>query len=503
MVEDRRPARGTQGTVWGRALLVVTAGLVAGLAVSFHWFGWTSIPGNECGDGSRPCPEGTVPTILLAFLCTFAGMGLVTWRVAELTEVRPGKALPAVLVVVGMVLALWPGWRMYVWMRGPVLDRAWDVPVDRPSTVKGVGNWVVNGAVVRARTDGLTSYDLADGRERWSVEAPVRGSACAMSDTVVDGVGIIAFGREEEPCDTVWGIDTASGRKLWERKITGVAGTGPTDGRVAADSGVAVALEPTAVRGFALRTGVPGWKLDLGEGCSPVVASAAAGRTRVVVQCLRGADSAFGSLELVSLDTAHGTQVRRTKLPAESRWETVFVVSGRPFVLWLKEKAERGTDAVLAFDDQDRLRGSVKISGREEDLHLTAFPQQGFDARPSLRAAVVGDVLVTAVTQPGETDPAAVSGYALEGGRRLWHTGAGGAVTALTRVSEDRLVILAGARIRSLDPRTGHLAEGPLLREGAEDVAGAPQLIPGREDRWVLVNPDGTGATPPLLGVRP
>lgn len=499
MVEDSRPARGTRGAVWGRALLVVAAGSVAGLAVAFHWFGWTSIPGNACGDHYGPCPDGTVPTILLAFLCTFAGMGLVTWRVVELTRVRSGKALPAVLVVTGMLLALWPGWRAYAWMRGPVLDRVWQAPLDRPNTVKGVGNWVLDGAVVRARTDGLTSFDLADGRERWNVDAPVRGSACAMSDTVPDGVGVIAFGREAGPCDTVWGIDTASGRKLWERKTTGVAAFGPTDGRVTADSGVAVALEAAAVQGFALRTGVPRWKVDLGEGCSPVVASAAAGRTRVVNQCVSG--SAFRSLELVTFDTANGTHVRRTALPAESDAETVMVISARPFALWLKEKDKRGTDAVLAFDDQDRLRGTVKTSGRAEDLHLTTYPEHGFDARPSLRAAVVGDVLVTAVTKPGEAVPAAVSGYALDGGRRLWHTGAGGPVTALTRLPENRLAVLADGRIRSLDPHTGHLAEGPLIREGLDEVADASQLVPGRDGDWVLVNPEGTGVMPPLLGV--
>ncbi|MFE7016231.1 PQQ-binding-like beta-propeller repeat protein [Streptomyces sp. NPDC057651] len=500
VVEDSRPARRTAGAVWGRALLVVVAGLVAGLAVAFHWFGWTSIPGNACGGRFSPCPDGTTPTILLAFLCSFVGMGLVTWRVGELTSVRPGKVLPAVLVVTGMVLAFWPGWQAYAWMRGPVLDRAWDAPVDRPGTVKGVGNWVLDGAVVRARTDGLTSYDLADGRERWSVDAPVRGSACAMSDTVVDGIGVVAFGREDEPCDTVWGVDTTSGRKLWERKITGGAGFGPpTDGRVAAESGVAVVLEDTAVRGFALRAGVPRWKLDLGEGCSPIVASATAGRTRVAVQCTRG--SAFRSLELVSLDTATGTHVRRTALPAESRWEAVMVLSARPFALWLKEKDDRGTDAVLTFDDQDRLRGTVKVSEREEDLRMTVDAGRGFDARPALRAVVVGDVLVTAVTKPGEAVPGAVSGYGLGSGRRLWHAGAGGPVTALTRLNGNRLAVLAGGRIDSLDPSTGHLTKGPLIREGADDVAEAAQLVPGRDGGWILVNPDGTGVTPPLLGV--
>ncbi|RVU29190.1 hypothetical protein EOT10_04615 [Streptomyces antnestii] len=481
-------------------MLVVAAGLVAGLAVAFHWFGWTSIPGNACGGRFSPCPDGTTPTILLAFLCTFAGTALVNWRVAALTRVRPGKALPAVLVGMGMVLALWPGWQAYAWMRGPVLDRAWVAPVDRPGTVKGVGNWALDSAVVRARTDGLTSYDLADGHEHWSLGAPVRGSACAMSDSVVDGIGVIAFGREDEPCDTVWGVDTTSGRKLWERKIKGSAEFGlPTDGRVAADSGVAVALEATAVRGFSLRAGVPRWKLDLDEGCSPVVASAAAGRTRVVVQCM--SDSAFRSLELVSLDTATGTHVRRTGLPAESRWETVMVLSARPFALWLKEKDDRGTDAVLAFGDQDRLRGSVKVSGREEDLRMTVDTGQGFDARPALRAVVVGDVLVTAVTKPGEAVPGAVSGYGLGSGRRLWHAAAGGPVTALTRLLGNRLAVLAGGRIGSLDPRTGHLVEGPLIREGTDDVAETAQLVPGRDGDWLLVNPDGTGVTPPLLRV--
>ncbi|MFE9837685.1 PQQ-binding-like beta-propeller repeat protein [Streptomyces sp. NPDC005551] len=484
-------------------MLLAAAGLVVGLAVAFHWFGWSSIPGNECGDGFTPCPEGTVPTLLLAFLCSFAGVALVIWRVAELIKVRPGKVLPVVLVVTGMLLALWPGWLAYAWMRGPVLDRAWEAPVDRPGNVRGVGNWTLDGAVVRARTDGLTSYDLADGHERWNVDAPTRGSACAMSDTVVDGIGVIAFGREDQPCDRVWGVDTGSGRKLWERKITGGAGFGPaTDGRVAADSGVAVALEDAAVRGFVLRTGVPRWKLPLGEGCSPVVASASAGRTRVVVQCLSGG-SAFRSLQLVSLDTSTGTHVRRTALPVESRWEAVMVLSARPFVLWLKEKDDRGTDAVLAFDDQDRPRGSVEVSRGEEDLRMTVDAGQGFGARPVLRAAVVADVLVTAVTKPGEAVPDAVSGYELGSGRRLWHAGAGGQVTALTRLPGNRLAVLEGGRIGSLDARTGHLTEGPLIREGLDDVAEAAQLVPGRNGGWLLVNPDGTGVTPPLLRVGP
>ncbi|MFF5537061.1 hypothetical protein ACFY71_32145 [Streptomyces cinerochromogenes] len=65
VVQDGRPRAGWRGARAG--LAVVAAGAAAGLAVEFHVLGWTSVPGGSCGGRYRPCPDGTTPTLLLAF----------------------------------------------------------------------------------------------------------------------------------------------------------------------------------------------------------------------------------------------------------------------------------------------------------------------------------------------------------------------------------------------------------------------------------------------------
>ncbi|WP_141662796.1 hypothetical protein [Streptomyces sp. Wb2n-11] len=144
---------------------------------------------------------------------------------------RPGKVVPGVLAAAGVMIALRPGWQACLWMRGPVLDPVRQVGTDRPSSVRGVGAWTVgDGAdtVVRARTDALIAYESSTGNRSWVLRAPVRESVCAMSDQVVDGIGIVAFAGHEKPCDFVWGVDVRSGRTVWERNISG---TVPVYGR--------------------------------------------------------------------------------------------------------------------------------------------------------------------------------------------------------------------------------------------------------------------------------
>lgn len=140
MAEGGGPA-GTRTLV--KAAPVVGAGALTGLAVEFHALGWSSIPGNSCGSRYRPCPEGTTPTLVLAFLLTFVGLPVLVATVAAFTRVRPGKAVPGALAAAGALIVLWPGWQASLWMRGPVLDRAWRAGPDRPASVRGVGVWAV------------------------------------------------------------------------------------------------------------------------------------------------------------------------------------------------------------------------------------------------------------------------------------------------------------------------------------------------------------------------
>lgn len=512
MVEDARPS-GTRSL--GKAGLVVGAGALVGLAVEFHALGWTSIPGNSCGGRYRPCPEGTAPTLVLAFVLTFVGLPALMAALAAFARVRPGKAVAGVLAAAGVLIALWPGWQAYLWLRGPVLDRTWQAGPDRPANVRGVGAWAVGEdaeTVVRARTDALVAYDSGSGDRGWVLRAPVRESVCAMSERIVDGIGLVAFARDEKPCDTVWGVDVSSGRKVWERNLTGRTLLGGGGGVLSADAGVAVALGERSVHGYGLTDGAVRWTAkpapaagaDDDVECEPATASTAGGTTTVVVTC--GGYTDFHSAYLLTLDTATGRELSRRELPIESHLSSAAVLSAEPFTL-LVEEDERGLAAVLSYGDPGDPRRepvTIPLTADEEDLALTASDPT-FAARPVFRAVVAGGDLIVAAAKPEDDYPEQVSAYSLDDGRRRWHTDLGTAVDALAPAGPDRVAVLGESqRLWTLTTDDGTRVgeeDGTMVRDISLKLDGGPQLVRAG-DGWVIVNADGDNH-PPALAVGP
>ncbi|CAL9580758.1 Outer membrane protein assembly factor BamB [Streptomyces sp. enrichment culture] len=513
VVEDNRP-RGNR--VWLTGGLVVLAGAALGLAVEYHYLGWSSIPGNSCGGRYSPCPDGTTPTIMLGFLFTFVGAFGTIGAIAAFG--RRGWALPTGLLLAGALLVQWPGWQGYLWMRGPVLDVAWKAVPDRPATVRGLGAWAVGDdakTVVRARGDALIAYDSRDGDRRWVLRAPARESVCGMSDTVVDGIGLVAFGRHDKPCDTLWGVDVRDGRKVWARDLDGVSlFTSASDGLLAADKGTAVALADGAVRGYGLADGTPRWTTKLTEPknfkpaddevkCQPKVASAAGGTTRVVVNCETFLD--FRSAWLVTLDNATGKETARQQLPVETEVVGALVVAAEPFTLLLTEEDERGVAAVLAYGDGgDPVR--IPLTADQEDLEIDqASYGEGFLARPALTALVHDGTLVIAATEPGADSAERVVAYSLRDGQRMWHADLDIPVVALAPAGDGELAVLgANQRLWTFDAADGERrgeSDGTTIREAGSLIQSSAQLLKAG-DTWVVVNPDGV-SQPPLLAVRP
>lgn len=514
MVEDGRPS-GTRPL--GKAALVVGAGALAGLAVEFHALGWTSFPGNSCGSRYQPCPEGTTPTLILAFALTVAGSVGLSIAIGAFIRSRPGKVVPAVLAAAGVLVALWPGWQAYLWMRGPVLDRVWQAGPDRPASVRGVGAWTVGedaGTVVRARTDALVAYDSGSGDRRWVLRAPVRESVCAMSEGIVDGIGLVAFERDDKPCDTVWGVDVSSGRKVWERDFTGRTSLYDDGGVLGADAGVAVALGERSVHGYGLTDGAVRWTVKptaAGAGdeddaeCEPVTASSAGGITRVAVTCGYYAD--FRSAWILTLDTATGRELSRRELPIESRLVSAAVLSAEPFTLLVREEDERGLTAVLSYGDPDdpkREPVTIPLTADEEDLALTESSLV-FTARPVFRAVVADGNLIVAAAKPGAASPERVAAYSLDDGRRRWHADLGTTVEALAPAGRGRVAVLgASQRLWTLTAGDGTRVgeeDGTTVRDISFKIDSGPQLVRAG-DGWVIVNVDGD-TRPPALGVGP
>ncbi|MFD4832930.1 PQQ-binding-like beta-propeller repeat protein [Streptomyces uncialis] len=511
MTQDRRPTADTPsgrrlGLIWVFAPL---AGALVVLAVIFHIRGWGSIPGGSCGTRAQACTDGTGTLIVLGFVCTFVGLITLILVLAVLVKRGFGVAHLIALPLAGAVLIVWPGWQFAQWLRGPMLDIAWTTPVDRPKEARVQGLWVTDdGTVVRGRPDALVAHDPRGGERRWSVDAPVRMSLCSMSDTVSQGIALVAYARHEKPCESVAAIDTDSGRTLWKKTVDAddLRFARPQGGRVAIDGGTAVVATKDGARAFGLRDGKPRWSYRLDDDCEQALVSAAGGRTRIVEVCdPLGASKV--TARVLTLDSGDGKKLRRHDLPTETSLSELDVISADPFVIRVTESDERGLDAVLAFGEDGVEPVVVKRIGTDEELAL-GTAESRLPAQAGLKALVHKNTLIAATQTTGEDVPQQVSAYSLRDGARQWRVKVAdswGAGVGSLAVADGRIgVYVDDRRVLSLDPRTGAKQHdhGAVIDEVGLEIGSDVQLLAGPGDGWTLVNPD-SGDYPPLLGLTP
>ncbi|MFI1253727.1 PQQ-binding-like beta-propeller repeat protein [Streptomyces netropsis] len=489
------------------AVAIGLGGLLLGWAVLFIFLnmsGRSYCPAGACATGGD-ATTGWVFGFFIAGLATL----LVALSIAANTQ-SWRKRWPTAFAAGGLLIGLGPGWLLHEAMTGQRVMIDWHAPADHPQAVRGVGNWSVGSTVVRARTDGLTAYAGRDGQVRWDLTAPVRESVCAMSARTSKGTGLVAFSGYLKPCTTLTLVNLSTGKSVWQQKIKGDESfPGATDGRIALADGTAVVLEEEAVRGLDAGNGKQRWKRPVPRDCQAVTVEASAARLLLVEQCRKGRVGDI-TMRLTSLDAGTGKQRWSSPLPVKTGYASLYTVSVEPAVIALKERDERGTAAVLSFDDKGRARATVPFSGRTETL---AIGNGGFKARPALTALVVGDTLVTAAKDPGDNlYVRRVSGYSLADGRRLWSKkyGSGKAyrdeVEALAVRPGGRLAVLTktltDGTIRPLDPRTGRQAGDIEPVSGRDDLVGrgGAELLPDADRGYVVVNQDGTDDAPPAWG---
>ncbi|MEU2514537.1 outer membrane protein assembly factor BamB family protein [Streptomyces syringium] len=489
-----------------KAVAIGLGGLLLGWGVLFVFLnmgGRSYCPGGACATG-RDTAFGLTITFLIAGTVAL----IIALAIAANTESWRKRSRFA-FAATGLVVGLLPGWLWHDSLIGQRVRLDWRAPADYPEAVRGVGNWSVGSTVVRARTDGLTAYAGRDGQVRWELTAPVQESVCAMSARTSKGTGLVAFGGYLKPCTTLTLVNLSTGKSVWQQKFNGDESfPDATDGRIALADGTAVVLEEDAVRGLDAESGKQRWKRPVPRDCQAVTVEASAARLLLVEQCRKDRAGDF-TMRLASLDAATGKQRWSSPLPMKTGYSSLYTVSVEPAVIALKERNERGTAAVLAFDDKGRARGTVPFSSRTETL---AIGNGGFKARPALTAVVVRDTLVTVAKEPGSSSARRVSGYSLADGRRLWSKKYGSGkvyrdeVEALAVRPGGRLAVLTNTfsdgTIRHLDPRTGRQAGDIEPVSGRDDLVGAggAELLPDADRGYVVVNQDGTHDAPPAWG---
>ncbi|KJK47399.1 PQQ-binding-like beta-propeller repeat protein [Streptomyces sp. NRRL F-4428] len=382
------------------------------------------------------------------------------------------------LAAVVALAALWPAWQGYIGMRGPQAYVWTWWQAENPESARPIGAWQLpSSGLVRARADGLRVYD-SGGRSAGGHTAPAGTAFCALSRTVVHGVGLVAAERAPGGCGTrVSAVDLRQSDELWAKDLPEAPSADGTSPPVAVVGDTAVVVTEGALLGVDLRGGDERWHMPVPSGCRARALDGTADRVLYVEDC-----PGAGTARLTSLDARTGTPAWQTPLRSASGGPRMLSV--RPIALW-------AGDAVRLFDDAGRERGAVPVSGPREDLLAEPGP------------LVSGDLLVLPVKGrvPG------VSAYSLLDGRRVWHAGLDGATVlgvAQGRAPGGVDVVTSTAAstyLWHLDGTTGRpKAEPTILRD--VPLGRRFEIYPTGTEGYTFVNLDPSGELPSYVALR-
>ena len=472
----------------------VLAAAVLGMGIVFHVLGWTALSteaGGNCGRFTGPCPQGLTGVLLLAFGCTFAGVGGLAYADSALEK---RGALPrrrrwsAITAVVGVLAGVWPGALVYDGLRGQFLEVRWSAPLDRPSGVTGVGSWVDGDLVVRARADRLVGYTTTG--TAWTTEVPGRAALCTMSRDVEDGVGLVAWAADGRPCATVVAMDLRTGKSRWQLTRTASHRYGDTiaGDELAVTSGLAVFTEATGLRAVGLREHDERWRLDVEPGCTPAGVAASTGQVAMLVSCENA------GLRVVAVDPASGRERWRAEVPVEPPTASVTLLAADPVVVRAVEEGSRTEDVVISFSDEGQVQARIPRSGPDYDM--PPVEQVYWRARPVRRLVVRDDLLITPVSAPGEDRRTAVAAFSLKTGTQLWRTAIDGDVVAVESTTGGLAVATTRLYLNELSPADGAVtATLPVRGEWWVFDVDLRKV----SDRYAVVASDGTKEPPVVM----
>ncbi|SBT47418.1 protein of unknown function (DUF1707) [Micromonospora narathiwatensis] len=380
----------------------------------------------------------------------------------------------------------------------------WSAPVDRPSTVKGVGNWVAGDTVIRARTDKVVAYQLADGQVSWTFQLPARQQVCAMSRTTEGGIGLIAYSPDGEyRCATLVALDVTNGRLLWHRETRIPPEIFRWYGgseEFALTTETAVIKEPTGFVAVDARENKPRWRLPAARGCEPYSVAAGGGVAALLSTC-EGRTARLTVVDLASGRERWHAQLQTSDTDERYLWtgNGTVVLSLDPLVIRVSDEDGRG-GAFVSFDAHGARRATILQSQEEFDVagsFPSAFLATMFEARSAYPVAVVGDTLVAPVTRAGDERPSHVAAFSLTDGRRLWLTDLGDLVEAIT-AADGNILVKTGGEVVLLTPQDGRKTERHDLDEILGESAWIDELRAVGQ-RWVFLRVDGTKSNPAVM----
>ncbi|MET7736328.1 PQQ-binding-like beta-propeller repeat protein [Streptomyces sp. NPDC005402] len=391
-----------------------------------------------------------------------------------------------------------------VWLpkrRWRKLKPVWEARHTGRADGEALGSVLHQGLVIRAAFDRLRAFEVGTGRERWTWQVPGRDVLAAMSDEVVDGVGLLAHwpdvddGRKQA---SVTALDLTSGETLWTapRALDELwhDGSELRSGTVALSGARAMVATGTAVAALDVRTGRQAWVVRHDRDAD--VRIGAAGEQLVVVT--RHA----GTTTVRAVSVADGRVRWKKPLAVDGPVAEVRLVSADPLLLAVEGEGRRGANCLLRLDAD----GNTVTEFAAADDGAVIVPHAPWRLDHGQRwTGWAGDTLVTFVDSPSYERLSRLAGFSLSTGRHLWtrestwDIGAlafhrGHVVTLRHHEHEVEERVEWRCEVRVLDPADGREVARRRLRVTRDE----PYAMHLHGDRLLWVSKRSAPDTPPV-----
>ncbi|WP_329597374.1 PQQ-like beta-propeller repeat protein [Streptomyces pseudovenezuelae] len=391
-----------------------------------------------------------------------------------------------------------------VWLprrRWRKLKPVWEARHTGRADTEALGSLLHEGLVVRAAFDRLRAFEAGTGRERWAWEVPGRDVLAAMTDEVVDGVGLLAHwpdvhGGQRQAHVTA--LDMTSGETRWSvpRSLDELwhPGSGLRPGTIALSGGLAMVATGTAVVALDLRTGRQVWVTQHSRDHDVWIG--AAGERLVVVTRHEG------TATVRAVSVADGRVLWKKSPAVDGPVAAVRLVCADPLLVAVEGEGRRGADCLLRLDAEGNT--VTEFASADDGARFVPHAPWRLDhGQPwTIRA---GDTLVAFVDSPTYQHLSRLAGFSLSTGRHLWTrentwdidalaSHRGHVVTLRHHKDETEDRVEWGCEVRVLDPVDGREVARRRLRVTQDE----PYAMHLHGDRLLWVSRRSAPFAPPV-----
>ncbi|AXI80069.1 outer membrane protein assembly factor BamB family protein [Peterkaempfera bronchialis] len=322
-----------------------------------------------------------------------------------------------------------------------------------------LGSWLLAKAVVRGDGTGVHAYDLATGKQVWSLQPPKPGAVpCGMSHTVGGGgIGAVLYTPKAggKNCTLLSAVDTATGAQQWTKTLSDAKGV--YGAQVMVNDTRVVAVGDSKAVGYEAATGKQKWD-NVGRGKFCTLSGTGSGNTVLLHSSC--ADTSPKE-QVVALDAASGRLIWWRGLGTP---KTVSVLSAEPAVV-LTTAGSEADDRIHYWDEKGNSGADVPVTRPDGRLDVG---RGSLDANPGVFFR--GTTLTTALVPANGTTPAngSLTAVDLKTGRQLWKT------TAQEKGKVQPVGIDGDALVVATEERTdqpAHLSR-LTLADGRESAGG-------------------------------